>query len=205
MRAKQKNIRVFELEIESNEEFFAFMEKNLLLLKDYLLLIKGEASKEVLEFLDEKGCCFKVMEGCDIKFKSSASKESKPKAPSIKVSKEDLENFKKEIEGENERKSLSKTLVYHSPIRSGVEVNSENDITIFSRVNSGAKVVCEGNLEIYGDIDGVVECDGEYMIIKNLSKGYAIFNGDILESELFDGKLKKIYKRDDELIVEDLI
>jgi len=47
MKAKQKKIRVFDIVIDSEDKFFSYMDKNLILLKDYLLIIRGEVTEGV--------------------------------------------------------------------------------------------------------------------------------------------------------------
>jgi len=197
MKAKQKNIRVFELNIENEDDFFSYMDKNIILLKDYLLLVNGTITSKMSEYLDEKGCCYKQMQDCNLKLGAKEAKSEK---------KEDSKPIEivQYVEVEDEKQELT-TLTYHTPIRSGTIVEHDGDITIFGRVNSGAKVICGGNLSVYDSVDGIVECDGDYMILKDIQKGYAVFNGDILEKELFDGALKKITKSIDGPVVKDLI
>ncbi len=200
MRAKQKNLRIFELEITNDQEFFDYMDKNLILLKDFFLLLQGKISDDVINYLEEQGLCYKIAEDCNIKIPSKQSstenraiippKEAHDKATSSVVTKV--------------VKEYIKTLLIQQPIRSGREVIHEGDITIMGRVNSAAKVIAEGNVEVYGVVDGMIQCDGDYMIVKELGKGYIIFNGDILERELFDGNIKKITKGKDGAIVKDL-
>ncbi len=193
MKAKQKNIRIFDIEIESDEEFFSYMDKNLILLKEYLLLLRGEVTNEIRAYLDENGVCYKEMKDCNIKLNA---KELKSKDAPQKI------EIVQYVEVEEEKRLDTKSI--YSPVRSGTIVESDGDIVIFGRVNSGAKVICGGNLSVYEQIDGVVECDGEYMILKEIGKGYAIFNGDILEKEEFNGSLKRVTRGEDGPIIKDL-
>jgi len=196
MIAKQKNLRIFELFVEDDESFINYMDKNLLLLKDYLLLINGNLSSTMREYLQEKGCCYKEIEGCKIKLRAKEIQKQKPQE------KIEIVHY---VQDEQEIKKDQNTKVIKTPVRSGTIVEHDGDITIFSRVNSGAKVICGGNLSVFGLVDGVVECDGEYMILKEIGNGFAIFNGNIVEKELLDGKLKKISSTEDGLSVEDLV
>jgi septum site-determining protein MinC len=197
MKAKQKNIRVFELNVENEDDFFSYMDKNIILLKDYMLLVNGTITSKMQEYLDEKGCCYKSMKDCSLKLgakeiKKPTKEESKP----IEIV--------QYVEVEDEKAELT-TLTFHTPIRSGTIVEHDGDITIFGRVNSGAKVICGGNLSVFDLVDGIVECDGDYMILKDIQKGYAVFNGDILEKELFNSTLKKITKSIDGPVIKELI
>jgi len=194
MKAKQKNIRVFELFIENDDEFFGYMQKNLILLKDYMLLLKGKVSDGVIEYMDSQNLCYKVVDNCNIKLQAKEVNTNIPK-------KIELVQY---VDGTQEKKS--NILIYHKPIRSGVVIDHDGDVSIFSRVNSAAKVISRGNLIVTGIIDGVVECDGAYMILKTIGEGYAIFNGDILDKDEFKDNILKIVKRGEEApITEDFI
>jgi septum site-determining protein MinC len=203
MKAKQKTIRIFELEVEDESQFFDYMDKNIILLKDYFLLIHGTLTNKMREYLEEKGTCFKEADSCKLKISSKSNsakkndtieKEITPK-PAVKLQ---IPQEEEEIMAD------STTLLYEKPIRSGEEIIHEGDITIFGRVNSAAKVLCSGNVRVFGRIDGLVQCDGEYMIAKEVGKGYIVFNGDILEKELFDGNLKKITRSEEGAVVKDI-
>jgi septum site-determining protein MinC len=196
MIAKQKNLRIFELFVEDDESFINYMDKNLLLLKDYLLLVNGKLTPTMREYLQDKGCCYKEIDGCKIKLRA---KEIKKERAQEKI---EIVHY---VQDEQEIEKNQNTKVIKTPVRSGTIVEYDGDITIFNRVNSGAKVICGGNLSVFGLIDGVVECDGEYMILQEIGKGFAVFNGDIIEKELLDGKLKKISSTEDGLLIEDLV
>jgi len=194
MKAKQKNIRVFELFIESDDEFFSYMQKNLVLLRDYMLLLRGSVSSEIIDYLNRENICYKELDNCNIKLQAKEVNSNIPK-------KIELVQY---VESSEDKKS--DTTVFYKPIRSGVVIEEDGDIAIFSRVNSGAKVSSSGNIIVTGEIDGVVECDGDFMILKNIAKGYAIFNGDILEKDDFqDSSLKVVKKDGDGYIIEELV
>jgi septum site-determining protein MinC len=203
MKAKQKTIRIFELEVEDESQFFDYMEKNIILLKDYFLLIQGNLTNKMREYLEEKGVCFKEADSCKLKI---SSKSNTPKKNDT-IPKEEFIQAPQKLQMPQEEEVVpvdSTTLLYEKPIRSGEEIIHEGDITIFGRVNSAAKVLCTGNVRVFGRIDGLVQCDGEYMIAQEVGKGYIIFNGDILEKELFDGKLKKITRSQEGAVVKDI-
>ncbi len=178
------------------------MEKNIILLKDYFLLIHGTLTPKMRTYLEEEGTCFKEADSCNLKFKS---KQEAAKKSAIIENREPQEIVKYiEVANETTETAHSKTLLFEKPIRSGEEIVYDGDITVFGRVNSAAKVLAEGNVEVYGQVDGLVQCDGEYMILKEIGKGYVVFNGDILDKELFDGKLKKITRSETGAVVKDV-
>ena len=181
------------------------MDKNIILLKDYFLLINGTLTPKMKEYLEEKGTCFKEADTCNLKFSTKSNTSIKNDIIDKEERQESQEVVKYvEVTSEPEVIEHAKTLLFQKPIRSGEEVIHDGDITIFGRVNSAAKVLAEGNVEIYGCIDGLVQCDGEYMIIKEIGKGYVVFNGDILEKELFNGKLKKVTCSETGAVIKDI-
>jgi len=208
MKAKQKTIRIFDIEIENEDDFFSYMNQNLLLLKEYFLIIKGDITPKITNYLDEHNLCFIRADECELdltnKTKSSNTRDIIPT-----INSEKSDNLGKITINSQSSDTISpvkeiKTLLFEKTIRSGEEIVSEGDITIFGRVNSAAKVISEGNVEIYGTIDGLVQCNGNYMIVKELGKGHIIFNGDILEREDFNGNLKKITYSSDGAIIRDI-
>ncbi len=208
MKAKQKSIRVFDIEIESQDEFFSYMDKNLILLKEYLLVINGEITEEITEYLKENEICFIKANDCKLnmtsKVKSGYSRDIISKNFHQKTEKIDLVTINSQSSGTIINSNSIKTLLLERTIRSGEEIIHDGDITIFGRVNSAAKVISDGNVEIYGTIDGVIECNGEYMIVKELDKGHIIFNGSILDKERFDGGIKRVTYSSDGAVIKDL-
>ncbi len=193
MKAKQKTLRVFDIQIKNEKEFFPYMDKNLILLKEYFLVISGDATPKIIKYLDENSLCFIIADDCNLKLITKSNKPAKNDTIA-QVSPKKTENVTNSSQSSDKIIEVKKieTLVFEKTIRSGEEVVHDGDITIFGRVNSAAKVIAEGNVEVYGTIDGLIQCDGDYMIVKDLGKGHIIFNGDILDKELFDGNLKKI-------------
>lgn len=203
IKAKQKTLRIFDIEISSEEDFFAYMEKNLVLLKEFLLLLHGEITPKISQYLDANNICFMKAEECSIKFNVKPSPAATmPKAePSVEIDQKKITIPSQE----DDTITPEKTLLIDKTIRSGEEITSDGDVTIFGRVNSAAKVIVGGNASIFGTIDGLVQCDGEYMIVKDLDKGHVIFNGDIIEKSLFDGKLKKLTVVNGEVVIKDIM
>lgn len=201
MKAKQKKIRVFDIVIDSEEKFFEYMNKNFILLKDYLLLIDGLVTKKIEIFLEQNSLCYVLQQNCNIK---TIQTKTQPQ-PQLEQNEQQtkVEIVKEVIYQESEVKA-NNTEVINKPIRSGSVIENDGDVVIFSRVNSGAKVISEGNISIFGEIDGIVEANGDFAVIKSIGKGYVIFNGDILEKEDFDGGLKKVLKVEDGYKIEDL-
>lgn len=184
MIVKQKNLRVFHISIDDEEVFFAYFTKNKVLLLEFFLLIDGQISKTITDFLDEQGACYKYIDTCSIKFGTIKSEIKAPVDAAVK---------KKEVQKTLDFPS-QKMQVFDRPIRSGEEIRSQDPVVVFGRINSGAKLFCEQNLTIYGIIDGLVQCDGRYMVLQGIGRhGNLIFNGEIIDKEsLRDTVLQKL-------------
>lgn len=192
IKAKQKNLRVFDIEIENENDFFTYMEKNYVLLKEYPLVLSGNTSEQIRSYLDEKQLLYlgkETLSRIGFRSKNSFSEQ---------------QNDEKSGKNPDSTPSIGQTLVYNRPIRSGEIIESDGDIVILNRVNSGAKIRAQGNVQIFGELDGIAECEGEFMILQKIRSGHAVFDGEILNSETFDGALKKIMKKEDRILIEEI-
>ena len=207
MKAKQKNLRIFYIEIEGEEDFFTYMDKNFILLKDYFLMISGSLTPKIISFLEDQKMCYKLADECNLKNFSKTNIDNNNGTIRKDNDQKRVEVTKYIISEEEESSSsYEKTLLINKPVRSGEEIVHHGDVTVFGRINSAAKVICTGNAKIYGLVDGLIQCDGEYMVIKDLGqKGFIIFNGDILERADFDGNLKKIIKTKEGIEIKDIL
>ena len=198
MRVTQKNVRVFHIEIDDEQAFLDYFRKNSLLLKEFFLLIEGSITKNIAFVLEQSGVCYKEINGCNIRL-GSLKKElpSLEEAPKQEVQEAQVE----------EPKPIQKLRIFDRPIRSGEEIHENVPVVIFGRVNSGAKVFCEDSMSIYGVIDGLVQCDGEYLIVGGMTpRGHLIFNGEIVErSSIKDAVLQKITMREGLVEIKEMV
>ena len=197
MKVKQKNIRIFDINIEDEQEFFEYFEKNLIILKEYFLFLSGKITPTIENYLHEKGICFKDINGCDIKSFQKHGNSHVLNSPE-KVAQSSVVVQEKNVCETIKPKIVNKTL------RSGEEIIHDGSVVVFGRVNSGAKIISEGSVEVFGVVDGMIQCDGDYMILKGINKGHVIFNGDILDNEEFDDKLKKVIKHSEGYMIKDV-
>ena len=184
MIVKQKNLRVFHITVSSKKDFLDYLKKNRILLMEFFLLIDGEVDESIEKILESEGMCYKNISTCKLKL-SSVKKELATLAP------KQVEQKEMTLE---EPICKDKLKIYERPIRSGEEINEELPVVVFGRINSGAKLFCTQSVSIYGIIDGLVQCDGEYIVLHGLSqRGNLIFNGEIIDRELLqDNVLQKI-------------
>ena len=93
---------------------------------------------------------------------------------------EEKENIKTIVKIEKivEKEIVSeKTEIYDRIIRGGEEIKTDKRIIFLKRINGGAEIYSSNSIEVYGEIEGKVESDGEFMIIKKIGRGLVIFNG----------------------------
>ncbi len=194
MIVKQKNLRVFHITIDSKEEFLNYLQKNRVLLLEFFLLIDGRVDESIEKILEDEGLCFKNISTCKLRF-SGVKKEPLPQASKQS---EEKQMATKELA------SKEKLRVYERPVRSGEEINEELPVVVFGRINSGAKLFCTQSVSIYGMIDGLVQCDGEYIVLQGLSeRGNLIFNGEIVERELLqENVLQKLTLKNSKLEIK---
>ncbi len=171
MKVKQKSIRSFEFVLEGSDEGPALLEytqQNLEILKNYLLVIEGDAGAETLEALKNLG--LRVLGNSNGLV--AKGRENRPLATVAKPT---------------EKESASGgTQTYTAPIRSGTELECDDDVIIFGRINSGARVVAKKNAIIFSLIDGTVEASGDYLIARRVGKGHLYFHGESVDP----GKIK---------------
>lgn len=203
MKVTQKNVRVFHIVISEEALFLDYFRKNSILLKEFFLLIEGNITKSIAFVLEQSGVCYKDITHCSLRF-GSAKSDTQALVQEAEVK----EKPACTQEAENTSASADKKLkVYDRPIRSGEEIQESVPITIFGRVNSGAKVLCEESISIYGVVDGLVQCDGDYLILSGISpRGNVIFNGEIIDKECLKvNVLQKITMRDARIEIKEMV
>ena len=198
MKVTQKNVRVFHIVIDDEEAFLDYFRKNSILLKEFFLLLEGNITKSIAFVLDQNGICYKDVSTCSIRL--GVIKTQVPLVEEERKEEKTIANVVPAVPS-------IKSKLYDRPIRSGEEISEHVPTVIFGRVNSGAKVFCEESLSIYGIIDGLVQCDGEYVVIKGISpRGNLIFSGEIIDKDqVKQNVLQKIVSRDGVIEIKDVL
>ncbi len=200
MKVKQKSIRVFEIECESLPEFEAYLDKNGILLNGFLLLLKGDTKGLFAKECKKRKLCYASVGECDegalINKKEGAEVLPNLEIVKAKPEKQIIEGVAKkpllEVDKNDGIKEPIKTVVVLKNLRSGEDINTDADVTIVGRINSGAKVKTSGNATILDVVDGDVEAWGEYLVIKSIGKGAVSFRGERIKKEQLDGKTKLV-------------
>ncbi len=192
MIVKQKNLRVFHITVEDEKSFALYIEKNKIILMEFFLLVDGEVSGAVTKILDDEGLCYKDISTCKLRF-SGVKRELE--VPNV---------AKKDVLEEPVLKEKLK--IYDRPIRSGEEINEELPVVVFGRINSGAKLFSSQSVSIYGIIDGLVQCDGDYIVLNGIGNmGNLIFNGEIIDRDILKKDvLQKITIVNSKIVVKEV-
>jgi septum site-determining protein MinC len=173
MQVKQYSVKVFEVTIENEEEFLAFARKNSLLLKRYLLLLKGDITPTIENFLGDEGIAF--THNLSLQAPNSTS----------------FQHFTKQ----------SGLRIIDQLVRSGQEIIEKRDLLVLKRVNSGATIHTDGNFIALSSIDGHIECNGDFMLLKPSSKASIIFNGVDISEAMDEEIFYKIRLENNEILI----
>jgi hypothetical protein len=172
MLVNQFNIKVFEIEIEDENDFLDFIEKNRVILNSYLLSLHGNVTRRIERILDKNNLAY--VKNMPIKNKNGVA------TPFMKSS------------------SLK---MLDSIVRSGQEIISDGDVLLLKRVNSGAKIKCNGNFIALDKVDALVECNGDFMLIKIGKSANVYFNGVNITENLDDKKLYNVKLEKNEILI----
>ena len=162
MQSKQYSVKVLECSIDSEDEFIEFFDVNYTLFKDHLIVINGEISNNIRDYLNSKPLVFIN----NIKLPKGRSKRALDKDLLAERREFNIERLLAKMEIEKLSNRLQNNLqVYDDVIRSGRELNVEGDLLLLNRVNSGAIIYVSGNFIATKLVEGFVWCNGNFMIL----------------------------------------
>ena len=198
MQSNQYSIKVYETQIEDDSKFITFFDVNYTLFKDHLILINGELTNTVKEYLDAKS----------LKYLHNVAL---PKGRSRKALKEELKSEQTEsavyqqiIEDKLEKLSTqlkNNLTVMDEMIRSGRELNIEGDLLLLNRVNSGATIRTSGTLIITKVVEGSIRCHGNFMMLTASPKANIIFHDVEVDNSLLENRLNRVELKNNEIII----
>ncbi len=198
MKGKQYSVKVYETSVGDEERFISFFDANYILFKDRLIVVQGELSPRIEEYLKSKSLLY----ANNIEFPSSRSRQD----IQLELEEKQAKELKQQEILAQEFNKLSSRLnnnlkVQDNIVRSGQEVIIEGDLLLLNRINSGARVETSGNLIITQAVEGDIYCNGNFMMIGNSPKANIIFNGVRVDNNLLQEKLNKIELIDNEIII----
>lgn len=217
MKVKQKSVRVFEIECDNISEFEAYLDKNGVLLNGFLILLKGDSGGAFAKECKKRGLCHASMGECEegaLSFKKEiatqplADVQKEPERPiSVQKAEEPKQEASKKqpikpqaklpLEAKSQEQKPTqlqptKTMMVTKNLRSGEDINTDADVTIAGRINSGAKVRTSGNVVMLDTVDGDVEAMGDYVMLKSIGKGSVSLKGVKIDKNALNGKMKLV-------------
>lgn len=198
MQSKQYSVKVYETTITNELKFMDFFDSNYTLFKDHLIVIQGELSAKICEYLETK----KLKYLHDITL---------PKGRTRKALEEELENKNVEaaVSAQIAQTKLDKLsyqlqnnlTVLDEMIRSGRELDIKGDLLLLNRVNSGATIKTTGNIIITKVVEGAIRCSGNFMMLTASSKANIVFHGVEVENSLLENRLNRVELKNNEIII----
>lgn len=189
LKTHQRTLKLFEFESgASTQEYIDFITKHLPLLRYHTLGFKGEIDSQLKDFLHANHLSFSTLDTL-YSHKVESTKPLDPPKPS----------------------SSTETLFVTKVVRSGEEIHHSGDVVVESQVNDGARVVAAGNIILLGECKGSVEVGGAYMVCKKILAPAIIFQDRLLGEEFLrkinqsSALFKIILKRDDDIVIKDLV
>ncbi|MCK5855359.1 MAG: hypothetical protein KAG56_09065 [Sulfurovaceae bacterium] len=198
MKNSQYSVKIFETTIVDEEKFITFFEANHALFLDHLIVIQGDVSEKIKEYLECKS--LKYLQNITL-----------PKGRSRKALEEEFQKEKAQSTisqqmAEAKLKKLSSKLqnnltVLDGMIRSGRELNIDGDLLLLNRVNSGATINIKGNLIITNVVEGAIRCRGNFMMLTSSPKANIVFHGVEVENKLLEDRLNRVELKNNEIII----
>jgi len=198
LQSKQYSIKVYETTITDEQKFMDFFDSNYTLFKDHLIVIEGDFSQTIQQYLEAK----------DLKYLHNIVL---PKGRTRKALEEELQAEKIDVAvsqqiAQNELKRLSNQLqnnltVLDEMIRSGRELDIEGDLLLLNRVNSGATIKTSGNLIITKVVEGAIRCHGNFMMLTASPKANIVFHDVEVDNTLLEDRLNRVELKNNEIII----
>lgn len=198
MRGKQYSVKVYETTVEDEDKFISFFDNNYILFKDRLILINGNLSDRIRDYLNSKSLIFIN----NIELPISKSRQE----VALEEERARVEEVRRQELIKDELSRLSDRIhnnlkVLDTIVRSGQELNIDGDLLLLNRLNSGATINITGNLIITQVVEGSIRCDGNFMMLSNSPKANIIFHGVQVDNSLLEEKLNRIELKDNRILI----
>ena len=193
IRADQYNTKLMEIHFydDNIETLINFIEKNLPVLQKFILNIHTDIDEDrLIRNINkyEKDLIYIINKKIPSK---TITNIKEPEKTLINT------NISKNADNEKPIKFIDKI------IRGGEELILSEPAVIIGNINLDGIVKTTDNLIVLGKINGTVICDGEILIIKNVSdKAIVLFNGTKITVESKECNLIKLKKQDEKITVE---
>jgi len=224
LKNRQYSLKVFETTVKDEKSFIAFFDINYLLFKDHLILIQGEISDRIRQYLKTKSLKFlhnKVLpvgrsrKRLEEEFQMNTNKEVVEENTILMEKNKAL--LYKNFSFQKEIKTLTteKTIVCQ---REEAEIQkAKNEIEKLSQrpekkftvsdaiIRSGRELDIDGDLLLLNRVNSALRCDGDFMMVSDSPKANIIFNNIIVENALLIHKLNRIELKENEIVITPVI
>jgi len=191
LKTKQYSAKIFEIELENEDGFISFFDKNYLFFQNNLIVINGQESDKIKNYLDSKDLKYVFNLDIPVQKKQKTSLE-----PVKKVEEEKLEPKIEPIE-----KVKANLKVLDKLIRSGQEVKLDGDLLLLNRVNSGGSIIINGTLVVTQIVDGSIRCNGDFMMLQASSKANIVFHDVEVDNKFLQDKLNRVELINNEIVI----
>ena len=198
MKGNQYSVKVYETTVEDEDKFISFFDNNYILFKDRLIVINGELSDRIKDYLISKSLIF--VNNIELP-RNKNRQELELEEDRIRLEEEREQEFIKAELNRLSNKLHNNLKVLDSIVRSGQELKIDGDLLLLNRVNSGATINITGNLIITQVVEGAIRCDGNFMMLSNSPKANIIFHGVQVDNDLLEEKLNRIELKDNKILI----
>jgi len=198
LKGNQYSVKVYETTVEDENKFISFFDNNYILFKDRLIVINGELSDRIKDYLISKSLIF--VNNIELP-RNKNRQELELEEERIRLEEEREQEFIKAELNRLSNKLHNNLKVLDSMVRSGQELKIDGDLLLLNRVNSGATINITGNLIITQVVEGAIRCDGNFMMLSNSPKANIIFHGVQVDNDLLEEKLNRIELKDNKILI----
>ena len=198
MQSNQYSVKVYETTIDDEKKFMAFFDANYTLFKDHLIVIQGNLSENIKQYLEEKSLIYLQ----NITLPKKRTRKALEKE--LEEQKAQLERKQQMIESElyrlSDRLQNNLTVLDHI-IRSGQDLKIEGDLLLLNRINSGATVTTTGNLIVTQVVEGAIRCHGNFMMLTASPKANIIFHGVEVDNSFLEDRLNRVELKNNKIVI----
>lgn len=198
LQSNQYSIKVYETSINDEARFMKFFDVNYALFKDHLIVIRGDMSQTIKEYLDKKSLSYlQNVQLPRVRDRQTIEKDFKEQQVQAMM---DHKRMESKLTKLSDRLQNNLT-VLDQIIRSGRELNIEGDLLLLNRVNSGATITTTGNLIITQSVEGVIRCNGNFMMLTASPKAHILFHDIEVENKFLENRLNRIELKDNKIVI----
>ena len=198
MQSNQYSVKVYETTINDETKFMAFFDANYTLFKDHLIVIQGELSEKIKDYLEKKSLTY--LQNITLprgRTRKALEKELEAEKAQLAMKQQMIES---ELSKLTDRLQNNLT-VLDRMIRSGQEIKIEGDLLLLNRVNSGATITTTGNLIVTQVVEGAIRCHGNFMMLTASPKAHIMFHGVEVDNGFLEDRLNRVELKNNEIVI----